>query len=99
MISRFFIDRPIFASVLSIVIALAGGIALLSLPIAQYPPITPPSVQGSISYPGASAQVVADTVAAPIDQQVNGVHGNPDKTSQMRNNRSSTLTLTFYIPP
>src|SRR5437868_4525536 len=97
MFSRFFIDRPIFASVLSIVIALTGGIALLSLPIAQYPPITPPSVQVSISYPGASAQVVADTVAAPIEQQVNGVEGMLYMSSQMGNDGSYTLTVTFDI--
>src|ERR1700745_281114 len=95
MISRFFIDRPIFASVLSIVIALTGGIALLSLPLAQSPPITPPSVQVSISYPGASAQVVADTVAAPIEQQVNGVEGMLYMSSQMGNDGSSPLTATF----
>ena len=65
MISRFFIDRPIFATVLSVVIALIGGIALAFLPVAQYPRITPPGVVVSISYPGANAQVVADTVAAP----------------------------------
>ena len=72
MISRFFIDRPIFATVLSIAIMLIGGIALFTLPIAQYPRITPPAVNVSIQYPGASAQVVADTVAAPIEQQVTG---------------------------
>ena len=65
MISRFFIDRPIFATVLSIVITLIGGISLIFLPVAQYPRITPPGVNISISYPGASAQVVADTVGAP----------------------------------
>src|SRR3954463_11683913 len=95
MISRFFINRPIFASVLSIVIALTGGIALLSLPIAQYPPITPPGVSVSINYPGASAQVVADTVAAPIEQQVNGVPGMLYMSSQMGNDGSYTLTVTF----
>ncbi|MBV8605979.1 MAG: efflux RND transporter permease subunit, partial [Singulisphaera sp.] len=73
MFSRFFIDRPIFASVLSIVITLAGGIAVWTLPVAQYPDITPPTVEVSAYYPGANAQVVADTVAAPIEQQVNGV--------------------------
>ena len=97
MISRFFIDRPIFASVLSILIALAGGIALFSLPIAQYPPITPPSVQVAINYPGASAQVVADTVASPIEQQVNGVQGMLYMSSQMGNDGSYTLTVTFDI--
>src|ERR1700712_5739969 len=97
MISRFFIDRPIFATVLSIVILLTGGIPLLPLPIAQYPPISPPSVQVSISYPGASAQVVADTVAAPIEQQVNGVQGMLYMSSQMGNERSYTLSVTFDL--
>src|SRR6202142_2557490 len=97
MISRFFIDRPIFASVLSIVITLIGGISLLSLPIAQYPRITPPGISISINYPGASAQVVADTVAAPIEQQVNGVQGMLYMSSQMGNDGSYTLTVTFDI--
>ena len=97
MISRFFIDRPIFAAVLSIFITLTGGIALLYLPIAQYPPITPPGVAVSIFYPGASAQVVADTVAAPIEQQVNGVEGMLYMSSQMGNDGSYMLTVTFDI--
>src|SRR5438876_11824862 len=97
MISRFFIDRPIFAAVLSIVIALTGGSALLSLPIAQYPPITPPSVQVSISYPGANAKVVADTVGAPIEQQVNGVEGMLYMSSQSGNDGTYSLTVTFDI--
>src|SRR6185369_6560259 len=73
MFSRFFIDRPIFASVLSIVITLAGAIALFTLPITQYPEITPPTVEVNAFYPGAHSRTVADTVAAPIEQQVNGV--------------------------
>jgi multidrug efflux pump len=97
MISRFFIDRPIFAAVLSIFVTLTGAIALLSLPIAQYPPVTPPAVSVSIFYPGASAQVVADTVAAPIEQQVNGVEGMLYMSSQMGNDGSYTLTVTFDI--
>src|SRR5271166_146975 len=97
MISHFFIDRPIFATVLSIVITLTGGIALLSLPIAQYPQITPPAVSVSITYPGASAQVVADTVGAPIEQQVNGVEGMLYMSSQSGNDGSYTLTVTFDI--
>src|SRR3982074_469346 len=97
VISRFFIDRPIFAAVLSIFITLTGLIALLSLPIAQYPPITPPAVAVTINYPGASAQVVADTVAAPIEQQVNGVEGMLYMSSQMGNDGSYTLTVTFDI--
>src|SRR5438445_9938655 len=97
MLSRFFIDRPIFAAVLSSFITLTGGLALLYLPIAQYPPITPPSVQISISYPGASPQVVAETVAAPIEQQVNGVEGMLYMSSQMGTDGSYTLTVTFDI--
>jgi multidrug efflux pump len=97
MISRFFIDRPIFAAVLSIFITLTGGIALFYLPIAQFPPITPPAVAVSITYPGASAQVVADTVAAPIEQEVNGVEGMLYMSSQMGNDGSYTLYVTFDI--
>src|SRR5271157_742412 len=97
MIARFFIDRPIFAAVLSIVITLIGGIALFALPIAQYPRITPPGVSVSISYQGASAAVVADTVAAPIEQQVNGVEGMLYMSSQMGNDGTYTLTVTFDI--
>ncbi len=97
MISRFFIDRPIFATVISIVITLTGGIALLFLPIAQYPRITPPGVSITISYPGASAQEVADTIGAPIEQQVNGVDNVLYMSSQSGNDGSYTLTVTFDI--
>jgi multidrug efflux pump len=82
---------------LSIIITLAGGLALWSLPIAQYPPITPPTVQVSCSYPGASAQVLADTVAAPIEQQVNGVEGMLYMSSQSDNAGMYTLTVTFDL--
>src|SRR5882724_677486 len=95
MISRFFINRPIFASVISIVITMIGAIALFYLPIAQYPRIAPPGVSITINYPGASAKVVADTVAAPIEQQVNGVPGMLYMSSQMGNDGSYTLTVTF----
>ena len=95
MISRFFIDRPIFATVLSFVITLIGFISLFYLPIAQYPRITPPAVVVSISYPGASAQVLAETVAAPVEQQVNGVQGMLYMSSQMGNDGTySHVTLT-----
>jgi multidrug efflux pump len=97
VISRFFIDRPIFATVLSVVITLAGGLAVLSLPTAQYPPISPPQVQVAINYPGASAQIVADTVAAPIEQQVNGVPGMLYMTSISGNNGTYTLFVTFNV--
>jgi multidrug efflux pump len=97
MISRFFIDRPVFATVLSVVITLIGGIALCFLPVAQYPRITPPGVTISISYPGASAQVVADTVAAPIEQAVNGVEGMLYMSSQSGNDGTYSLTVTFDV--
>ena len=97
MFSSFFIHRPIFASVLSIIITLAGGIAVWVLPIAQYPEITPPTVEVSASYPGADAQVVADTVAAPIEQQVNGVEGMLYMSSQCTNDGNYTLTVTFKL--
>jgi multidrug efflux pump len=95
--SRFFIHRPIFASVLSIIITLAGGIAVWVLPVAQYPDIAPPTVEVSASYPGADAQVVADTVAAPIEQQVNGVEGMLYMSSQCTNDGNYALTVTFKL--
>ena len=85
MFSRFFIDRPILASVPSIMITLLGLAAVFSLPVAQYPEITPPTVQVTCTYPGASAKVVADTVAAPIEQQVNGVEDMLYMSSQCSN--------------
>ncbi len=95
--AHFFIDRPIFAAVLSIVIALAGGVAARSLPVAQYPPITPPTIQVACTYPGAMARVVADTVAAPIEQQVNGVEGMLYMSSQCTNDGAYNLTVTFKL--
>ncbi|MGH7134709.1 MAG: efflux RND transporter permease subunit, partial [Pirellulales bacterium] len=95
MFSRFFINRPIFASVLSIMITLGGCTAVWTLPIAQYPEITPPTVEISAIFPGANAQVVADTVAAPIEQEVNGVERMLYMSSQCTNDGSYTCTVTF----
>ncbi|HEV3439922.1 MAG TPA: efflux RND transporter permease subunit, partial [Gemmata sp.] len=95
MISRFFIDRPIFATVLSIVITLAGGVAVFNLPIAQYPEVTPPTVVVTASYPGANCLTVQDTVAAPIEEQVSGVEGMMYMSSQCTNDGTYTLTVTF----
>ena len=95
MFSRFFIDRPIFASVLSIIITLTGAIAIFALPVTQYPDITPPTVEVTAVYPGANAKVVADTIAAPIEQQVNGVEDMMYMSSQCTNDGNYSLTVTF----
>jgi multidrug efflux pump len=95
MFSHFFIERPIFAAVMSMVITLAGGVAVLTLPVAQYPPITPPSIMVQCNYPGANCHDVADSVAAPIEQQINGVEDMLYMVSQSNNDGSYTLTVTF----
>src|SRR5229473_841777 len=97
MLARIFIDRPVLAWVISIVIVLIGAIAAGLLPIAQYPEITPPTVRVSAVYPGANAQVVADTVAAPIEQQVNGVEDMLYMSSQSSNDGTYSLTVTFAL--
>jgi multidrug efflux pump len=97
MFAQFFIDRPIFAWVVSLVIILVGGVCVFFLPIDQYPPITPPTVTVTAVYPGANANVVADVIAAPIEQQVNGVENMMYMSSQSTNDGSYTLTITFEI--
>jgi multidrug efflux pump subunit AcrB len=97
MLARFFIDRPVLAWVISVVIILLGGIAAALLPIAEYPEITPPNVRVTANYPGANAQVVADTVAAPIEQQVVGVEGMLYMSSNSNNDGSYTLDVTFAL--
>jgi multidrug efflux pump len=97
MLARFFIDRPVLAWVISIVIVLLGGIAAALLPTAEYPEITPPTVRVTANYPGANAQVVADTVAAPIEQQVVGVEGMMYMSSQSNNDGTYSLDVTFEL--
>ena len=75
MFSKFFIEHPVLSNVIAIIIVLIGAVALYRLPVSQYPEITPPIVQVQTRYPGASAQIIADTVATPVEEQVNGVEG------------------------
>ncbi len=97
MISHFFIDRPIFATVLSIVFIIVGGVALTQLPIAQYPDVTPPTVQVTATYPGANAKTVSDTVASPIEQEVNGVERMLYMSSKCTNDGQMNLDVTFEL--
>ncbi len=97
MSSRFFIDRPIFASVISIVIVVIGLVAMKALPIAQFPEITPPVVQIDADYPGASAEIVADSVARPIEVQLSGIDGLLYFDSTSTNDGHMTIKLTFEI--
>jgi hydrophobic/amphiphilic exporter-1 (mainly G- bacteria), HAE1 family len=97
MIAKFFIERPVLANVIAILMVVIGLVALFSLPVAQYPDVTPPTVQVSTRYPGASARTVIDTVALPIEQQVNGVEGMIYMQSYSGDDGSYTLTVTFKI--
>lgn len=97
MLSRFFIDRPIFAGVISVLITLAGLVFVWQLPIAQYPEITPPTVQVSCVYPGASATVVSETVASSIEQQILGVEGMLYMSTQCTNDGGCSISVTFEV--
>lgn len=97
MISTFFINRPIFATVLSILIVIAGFVSLQNLPVEEYPTITPPTVVVRASYPGANATTIADMIATPIEQQVNGVEGMLYMSSTSSSTGTYQLTITFEV--
>src|SRR5512132_2331278 len=96
-ISHFFIDRPIFAAVLAIVTVILGALAYVSLPAAQYPEVVPPTIVVRASYPGAPPEVIADTVATPIEQEVNGVEHMLYMSSQSTTDGQMALTITFKL--
>jgi multidrug efflux pump subunit AcrB len=97
VIAKFFVDRPIFATVISIVITLAGAVAVFTLPVAQYPEVTPPTVLVTAYYPGANSTTVRDTVAAPIEEQVSGVEGMMYMSSRCTNDGAYNLVVTFKL--
>src|SRR3981189_1438310 len=93
----FFIHRPIFASSIAVIMVLAGALCYFLLPVSQFPDITPPQVVVKAVYPGASAQVVADTVTTPLEQQINGVPGMAYMSSVSANDGSATISITFNV--
>src|SRR6185312_2465382 len=95
MLSKFFIDRPIFSAVIAIIITLAGLVASQVLPIAQYPEVAPPTVTITANYTGASAETIAKTVAAPIEEQLSGVENLVYFSSSSASNGTLTITCTF----
>src|SRR4029079_5065201 len=97
MISKFFIERPVLANVIAILMVVIGAVSLLKLPVSQYPDVVPPTVQVTTRYPGASARTVIDTVALPIEQQVNGVENMLYMQSFAAADGSYALTVTFAI--
>src|ERR1700734_3209788 len=96
-ISKFFIDRPIFAGVLSVLILLAGVIAMFKLPISEYPEVVPPSVVVHAQYPGANPKVIAETVASPLEEQINGVEDMLYMQSQANSDGNLNITVTFKL--
>src|ERR1700692_1488537 len=96
-ISKFFIDRPIFAGVLSVLLLLAGIIAVFKLPISEYPEVVPPSVIVHAQYPGANPKVIAETVASPLEEEINGVEGMVYMQAQANSEGHMTLTVTFRL--
>jgi len=96
-ISQFFISRPIFAGVLSLLIFIGGAIAVWQLPITEYPEVVPPTVVVTANYPGANPEVIAETVATPLEQEINGVEDMLYMSSQATSDGRMTLTITFAI--
>jgi multidrug efflux pump len=96
-IAQFFVDRPIMAAVLSLIFVIAGSIAVFKLPIAEYPEVVPPTVVVHASYPGANPEVIAETVATPLEEQINGVEGMLYTASQATSDGTMTLTVTFAL--
>src|SRR5882724_9247988 len=96
-LSRFFIDRPIFAGVISVVIFLAGAVSLFRLPISEYPEVVPPTVVVKAQFPGANPKVIAETVASPLEEQINGTENMLYMFSQASSDGLLTLTVTFKL--
>src|SRR6476620_980647 len=95
--SRFFADKPIFAAVLSVIVFVAGLIAIFKLPISEYPGVVPPSVVGTAQYPGANPKVIAETVASPLEEQINGVENMLYMPWQVTSDGTLTVTITFKL--